>query len=56
VVALGVNLGCGALLAILVDPSYAAGGLAAGGAFVAVRTTVKVADALAAPAHAYCAV
>jgi hypothetical protein len=56
VVGLGLNLGCGTLLAMLIDPSYAAGGLAAGAAFVAVRTTVKVADALVAPAHAYCAV
>jgi hypothetical protein len=56
VVGLGVNLGCGALLAIFIHPTYAAGGLAAGAAFVAVRTTVKVADALSSPAHAYCAV
>ena len=56
VVGLGLNLGCGALLATLIDPTYAAGGLAAGAAFVAIRTTVKVADVLGAPAHAYCAV
>ena len=56
VVGLALNLGCGALLAILIHPTYAAGGLAAGAAFVAVRTTVKVADALSSPAHAYCAV
>ena len=56
VVGLGLNLGCGAFLALLIDPTYAAGGLAAGAAFVAIRTTVKVADALVAPAHAYCAV
>lgn len=55
-VGLAVNLGCGTLLAIFIGPTYAAGGLAAGAAFVAVRTTVKVADALASPAHAYCAV
>jgi hypothetical protein len=56
VVALAIDIGCGTLLAVLIEPSYAAGGLAAGAAFVAVRTTVKVADALAAPAYAYCAV
>jgi hypothetical protein len=39
-----------------VDRCFAAGGVAAGAAFVAVRTTVMVVDALAAPAHAYCAV
>jgi hypothetical protein len=56
VLALAINLGCGTLLAVLVDPTYAAGGLAAGAAFVAMRTTVKVVDALTAPAHAYSAV
>jgi hypothetical protein len=54
--ALVVNVVTGTLLALLVDPSYAAGGLLAGSAVLAVRTTAKVADLLAAPAHACCAI
>jgi hypothetical protein len=56
VVALAIDIGCGTLLAVLIEPSYAAGGLAAGAALVAVRTTLNVADALAAPPNAYSAV
>ena len=55
-VAIGVNVTFGALLAVLVDPSYAAGGLTAGAGFLAVRTTAKVAEVLSTPAHAYCAI
>jgi hypothetical protein len=55
-VALGVNVTLGSILAAFVDPTYAAGGLLAGSAVLAIRTTVKVADALGTPGHAYCTI
>ena len=53
--ALAVNVGVGAASAALLGAPYAALGLTAGAAWLAVRTTARVSTALAAPAHSYAA-
>jgi hypothetical protein len=55
VLALIVDVVCGAFFATMLGVPFAALGLALGAAVLAIRTTGKVAGALSSPAHAYCA-